>query len=1185
MGTIFDRFESINYENEADVNHKFVIPFLTEFLGFSLEKDIYPEKNYPAKDLYYGIKSIPSKSLPSSQRPDFVICIDDTLNPKFVLESKAPTENLEQHLNQMRSYALGVGVNLLVITNGNSFRIYNVNEMIFQANDISELDIKFNFIEKIISKNVLRYKTSTQILQNIDLPNSLGLSPGQIADEEKKKIDLEISDFKDYLQHLKNEFADWQVPREFHSLYSSEIVQYPPNKLHRFQIYEHSELQLQDRNEYTFEEIDQKFNNLKVILGESGIGKTTLLKYICYSKSISCLKSISSQIPVYISLRQLGPNTSLNDLIMDSLGKRGFNLPRDRFFDTLRKNSFVFLLDAYDEVQEKYLEEAKRQIEDFTSDLKYDVYVTSRVSRPLFLPRATQFVIKSLEQNEIDSFLEKYFGNEKFKFWLEIKNKGLIEESKNTLLLTLMILIYKDDFYIPSTRNQIIKRTIEKIKEWEQSKGDRLIGGLTWEIKDQLFSKLAFKFIDCNRKSYLSKDEIDDVLLPLLEIYEEKREIPRGIDKNRILDDLALTGILSYDSNQLTFWHNIFLDYFASKELALFYTNNPEFIEEIKTQLLWEPIIIGSVGHMEDSTKLLNILKEDNLILASACLIESQAVDECTIQNIVSQLSTRCLSSIALIRFWALHYLKRIDAKYTTELFFDLVEKKIYPEIRIVALEEISKLGNDIAKSIVYRYIDWDEIIPFPFYYSTTQGSIAKALSNFDEGDYLKIIDIWKNKIGFSTSGDCKEAILNIHRNGKLTEKVKEKLLNFYIESTYAGNEISKSVHTGQLSEVLIEINDENFIHILIKNIDKSDYSIHNKYTEAILASYQSEDAINQLLNEVLNKDNETRIIEVCSAALSESKGIVPLTVFTQLLDYENFGVRGNAVKGLGRFSSSEIKSSLLEHLNDKNSFVQGEILKVLGDKGLLTSLLHIHFNLYNAEALLHEIQKFKLKEMLPIVNLLKDQINNDDRLLINIAYTFCILEETETAKMIVNEFLSEDKVATSEFTLADLAKIAPSFDASYSLLIVEFVLKSIEKFKDKNGRGYWEELCIEALEKIGDEKSIDMLKELALNYASQKVSLKAERALRSINVLATNNDEDWYIYFISSNPTLNQINLRRAIEGLGYIGSEKSIPIIKEIATLNKDDSYTCDVCFTSLGNIYRNLGICKEITEIDLF
>ena len=172
------------------------------------------------------------------------------------------------------------------------------------------------------------------------------------------------------------------------------------------------------------------------------------------------------------------------------------------------------------------------------------------------------------------------------------------------------------------------------------------------------------------------------------------------------VDDLALTGIVSYDSNQLTFWHNIFLDYFASKELAVFHTNNPEFIEEIKDQILWEPIIIGSVVHMEDSTELINMLKEDNLFLASACLIESQTVDECTIQNIVLQLSTRCFSPIALIRFWALYYLKRIDAKYTTELFFDLVEKKTYPEIRIVALEEISKLGNDIAKSIVYKYMD-----------------------------------------------------------------------------------------------------------------------------------------------------------------------------------------------------------------------------------------------------------------------------------------------------------------------------------------------------------------------------------------------------------------------------------------------------------------------------------------------
>ena len=1181
MGKIFDYFESVNYENEADVNHRFVIPLLTKFLCYSLE-DIFPERNYPAKDLYYGRKSTSSEKLPTSQRPDFVVCIDDISNPKFVLESKAPGEDLEKHLKQMKSYAIGVGINFIVITNGKSLRIYDVNEKIFEANDIAELDIRFDYVEKILSKEVHLRSTSSHILQGIDLDKSLGISVEQIADEEKRKIDLEISDFKVYLEHLEEEFTDWQVPREFHSLYDSEIVQYPPNKLHKFRIYESSKIDSSDQKEYSFEEIEQKFRNPKVIFGESGIGKTTLLKYLVYSKATLCLKSLSSQIPVYVPLRQFGLNISLKSLIIDSLGNRGFTVKQDQFYDVLQKYSFIFLLDAYDEVQEQYLQDAKREIEQFIAINKHDVYITSRVSRPLLLPRLSPFIIKPLEQNEVDDFVEKYLGDAKFKFLMEIRNNRLIEESKNTFLLTLMILIYKADSYIPSTRNQIIKRTIEKIKEWEQSKGERLTNGLTWEIKEQLFSKLAFTIINSNRKSNLSIDEIDDVILPLIEEYEEKREISKGVDKHRILSDLCLTGIVSYNSNHLTFWHNIFLDYFASKELASLYITNPEFIEEIKDQVLWESIIIGSVVHMDDSTKLINVLKENNLFLASECLIESRVVDESTIKNIVSQLEERCSSSLTSIRSRALYYLSTIDSKYTTELFFDLVEKETYPEVKLVALEEISKLKTDRAKAIVYKYIDWDLKVSLS-HHSTSQGTIAKALSNFDEDEHLIILDILKTKSDIFTSLDCKEAILNIYRSGKLTEKVKKKLLDLYIEKPASEDEMFMHP-TGILSEILIEINDDDDIPILIKNIDKNDLGLYNLYTEDILASYQSKEAIALLVDEILKEDNETKIIEVCSDALSRSKGIVPLEVFTQLLDNENHIVRRNAVKGLGRFSSAEIGSLLSEHFNDKSPLVQGEIIEILGDKGLLVELLQLEFKLLNVEVLLEVIRKYKLKEMIPIVNWLKDKVSNDDRLLVNMVHTFCVLEEAEKAKSIVNEIFREDGILISEYGLADLAKIAPSFDAPYSLKIVEHVLSSIEQFEHRNGTLFWEDLCIEALEKISSKESLELLKKLAETYASKNSSSMVERSCRSINRLATNNDEDWYINFISSNTNLEKIGLRRAIEGIGYVGSQKSLSIIKEIAELNKDNAYIYNACFLSIENIYRNEGISTEIRETDL-
>ena len=279
------------------MSQNFVIPLLTGYLGFSLE-DIKPERDFPARDIFYGRKKISSKDLPESQRPDYVICIKDFSNPKFVLESKAPNENLEKHLKQLQSYALGVGVNFLVITNGISLRIYDVNNLIFMAKNIEDLDLNFDIVKRILCREVQAASSPIEIIKNIDLDKALGKTS---IEEEKRRLQLRISDFQEYLKNVKEEFQDWQIPREFQTLFS-KIEQYPPDKLHRFKIYGISKISIRDEKNYTLAEIDQKFNTpIKIFIGPSGIGKTTLLKYIAYLKAKDCLNLHTVEIPIYIS--------------------------------------------------------------------------------------------------------------------------------------------------------------------------------------------------------------------------------------------------------------------------------------------------------------------------------------------------------------------------------------------------------------------------------------------------------------------------------------------------------------------------------------------------------------------------------------------------------------------------------------------------------------------------------------------------------------------------------------------------------------------------------------------------------------------------------------------------------------------------------------------------------------------
>ena len=289
----------------------------------------------------------------------------------------------------------------------------------------------------------------------------------------------------------------------------------------------------------------------------------------------------------------------------------------------------------------------------------------------------------------------------------------------------------------------------------------------------------------------------------------------------------------------------------------------------------------------------------------------------------------------------------------------------------------------------------------------------------------------------------------------------------------------------------------------------------------------------------------------------------------------------------MDRLPAANVKNFLLKYVNDEDAWMQYESIKILGDKGLLLELaernaLPKKFYNVSVEILLEQIRKYKLQEMLPVLIWLKTKVSGDDRLLIDITHTYYVIGEKEKAKEIIESFFHENELVIDQFGLSDLAELSPTFDPPYALRIIKEVLKSIDESGD--GRGYWEDICINSLEKIGNKEALGMLKDLAESYAAQKHTRGIERALRSVNRLATNMDEGWYTGFIESNPPLERYDLRRAIEGLGIVGSKKSIPIIKEIAALHRTKEYMVNTCFLSIENIYKATGILTEITEKDL-
>ena len=312
MGKITDTFIKLEYINEAQVSQNFVIPFLVAFLGYDIT-EIIPENDYPNRIIPYGKRGIKTKDIPRSQRPDYVICQDTLDNPLFVLDSKGPSEKLDEHLPQLLSYSLGAGVNFLVITNGKEMLVYYGQEEILKISSISDLDIYFEFIKSLLHKDVFKKFTPLEIINSADFNIIKELTKDSIEDR-KRKNRLTISDYYPYLNNLHKELTNWNSPLYFSSDFSYDVVKVSPKNLHNFK--RSDSVPGESEELLSLEEINTSLHNFKrsdsvpsvsdellpseeintniisqviILYGLQGIGKSTLLNYMAYNQAEKCI--------------------------------------------------------------------------------------------------------------------------------------------------------------------------------------------------------------------------------------------------------------------------------------------------------------------------------------------------------------------------------------------------------------------------------------------------------------------------------------------------------------------------------------------------------------------------------------------------------------------------------------------------------------------------------------------------------------------------------------------------------------------------------------------------------------------------------------------------------------------------------------------------------------------------------
>lgn len=1180
MGRILDYFGNLQFHNEAEVSQNFLLPLLTEFLDYHPD-EILPEYLFPAFDIPQNrLRSVSTAELPIKAKPDYVV----TINGKdrvLICDSKGPNESLDDHLDQLRAYCIAVGTNLLLITNGIELQVYNANTLVFSATSIEELDLSFSELYKLLNRADAAQYTDVERIQTLNLPRSLNKDSETLRQEYRRRVATMLSDFTQYLAEISQTSTILELPSPIKSAFQSNLQRFPAEKLYSFQEYHRGDYSLERKREVPYRTILQEaFHTPILLIGESGIGKTSLLQQVLLDQAQVCREYRSNEVPVIVKLGLYSGNRSLTEMIFNALFSKAANVDTDRLSHLLRDGRLIILLDAFDEVFEESVPQVERDIQALMDNYpQCKIIITTRHFR---LPRLTpvrRYEVQPLSYEKIEAFAQMYLGTDDQAFLAEVNRKGLVKVASNTLLLTLLLLLYLHERKLPRSRGQILQAVVDYVREWDENKAERFVSPLSWKIREELLAQLAFTAL-ASRKSYaLNKSSVETALNDALSDLEKRRQIRRGLTIAEVLNILVATGFILQADEGIVFWHRAFVEYFSAIEIARRIESKPGLLESLIKKPEWEEVLPLAMSKANNPSELIKTVLLHNVFVAGRALHECNITEGDIYHRTIDILGQKCNSSTYPIRRMALNLLQQLGGEDVDAHFKELLGSP-FVYVQKVALVEIARRKIPDAHQIVFSRLDWDVPTDLHLWGGPSRAAVIEALGEFDDLDsHQQIINFWQREPDMYTNESSCNAFLKIANRGNISREAKQKLLGLFLSSD------TKLFKLWQLSHVLIALHDRDFVPDLIsalKQFDQRDNQIHALHAVEVLASFNESEVIQQLVRCAYDRNLSDYVRSRFAEALSKSKGMVPLNVFETLAKDNSNEVKRYGIQGLGRFSFEQVRTLVLHALHpppeeslkwDRDfAYVQTAAFEGLAQYGQIELLLEKehqpeYFFNFALEVLFKAVSTNHLHSMIPLLEAIIERIN-DDRTIIQAAWVLADLGYTERAQEVVDSFRGDR--LTRGFVAHDILQGIHLLPDSYGLSIVENILA---KEAEIDSSHYLKMLCIEALVRIGTTEACDRLAQIAWKSAEDGVGIDAELALRSIEFLAPKEREQWLLQLINEHPKMERIALRRALETLSVIGSEASLPLLQKHFNSATDDGFQA-TCFWAIQNIHKRLG-----------
>jgi len=371
---------------------------------------------------------------------------------------------------------------------------------------------------------------------------------------------------------------------------------------------------------------------VSVVLGEPGMGKTTMLQYLALRES----KKSPNLFPVFVKLSDFGKTREpLETFLLSAVENHiAGEAMREAARNAIQKQQALVLLDGLDEVSRENYNAVTERIRAFiVSHKNCRVIITSRKAgfQSHEVPYRI-FEIDKLPLTEIEAFVNKWFGEETDLANRIKANRRIHELAENPFLLSIICFIFEKDHSLPQRRLELYRKCAVTLLDLYNEKQVDKENHFARLLKERVLEDLAYHFFCQKVNEFPYKPLIEQVsqTLTALKKNENEEKVLQEIREN--------SGLLQKSDDKHLFVHRTFYEYYVSCRMR---GDSQDTVLNRAEEALWEePIRLyaAQIESTSEGTEFIKKLWNKDRALALRCYPDMDRVVEAElIKNLLYQ--------------------------------------------------------------------------------------------------------------------------------------------------------------------------------------------------------------------------------------------------------------------------------------------------------------------------------------------------------------------------------------------------------------------------------------------------------------------------------------------------------------------------------------------------------------------